>query len=58
MKTYIETAAAKQTALDALDDVLRSDYPGSPRKLAALREIASAAKRMVDGIERRAAAAQ
>ena len=42
---------AKQSALDALDVLLSSGYPRSPDKLAALREVAASAARMVCNLE-------
>ena len=43
---------AKQAALDALDDVLGARVLTRGQKLEALRHIAQAAARMVQGIER------
>ena len=41
---------AKQDALDALDALLGSGYPGSAEKLAALRDVSAAAQRMAKNV--------
>jgi hypothetical protein len=50
-RTYKSVPDAKLDALNALDVLLGSGYPQSSEKLAALKEVAAAAARMVKNIE-------
>ena len=56
-RPYKSVPDAKQEALDALDVLLASGYPGSPEKVRALRELAVAAKGMADQIDQHARSA-
>jgi hypothetical protein len=51
MRPYKSIHDAKQDALNALDVLLGSGYPRAPEKLAAIKEVAAAASRMVKNIE-------
>jgi hypothetical protein len=52
-RQWISLRDQKQETLDSLDRLLGNQDGPNRDKIAALREIAIAAKRMADGIERR-----